>query len=38
MRERVEMVEGKFTIESAVGKGTAIRVQIPLRNGNGDKK
>jgi len=33
MRERVEMVAGTFTIESAPGKGTTVRVQIPLRNG-----
>ena len=30
MRERVEMVNGNFTIESAPGKGTTIRVQIPF--------
>ena len=33
MRERVEMVGGKFTIESAPGKGTTINAQIPFRNG-----
>jgi signal transduction histidine kinase len=31
MRERVEMVGGSFCIESAAGKGTLIKVQIPLR-------
>jgi signal transduction histidine kinase len=31
MRERVEMVGGAFSIESAPGKGTTIRVRIPLR-------
>jgi signal transduction histidine kinase len=30
MRERVEMIGGRFTIESAPGKGTTIRAQIPL--------
>ena len=29
MRERVEMVDGQFAIESAKGQGTTIRVQIP---------
>ncbi|MFZ2655502.1 MAG: sensor histidine kinase [Victivallales bacterium] len=33
MRERVEMVGGTFLIESAPGKGTTVRVQIPLSNG-----
>jgi PAS domain S-box-containing protein len=30
MRERVQMVMGSFTIESKPGKGTTVRVQIPL--------
>jgi len=30
MRERVEMVGGAFGVESAPGKGTTIRVEIPL--------
>ena len=30
MRERVEMVGGSFSIESAPGKGTLIRAQIPF--------
>ena len=30
MRERVEMVDGSFLMESAVGKGTQISVRIPL--------
>jgi signal transduction histidine kinase len=34
MRERVEMVGGRFGVESAPGKGTTIRVQIPLGNGH----
>ena len=33
MRERVEMVGGSFVVESAPGKGTAIRAQIPFGNG-----
>jgi two-component system, NarL family, sensor histidine kinase DegS len=33
MRERVEMVGGTFTIESAPGKGTTIRAQIPFDGG-----
>jgi len=35
MRERMEMVNGSFTIESAPGKGTTILAQIPLTNGRG---
>jgi signal transduction histidine kinase len=30
MKERVEMVGGDFTIESARGQGTTIRAQIPF--------
>ena len=33
MRERVEMVGGRFTIESAPGQGTTIQAQIPFDNG-----
>ena len=33
MRERMEMVGGTFAIESAPGKGTTVRVQMPSRNG-----
>lgn len=33
MRERVEMVRGSFTVESAPGQGTTVRAQIPFRNG-----
>jgi signal transduction histidine kinase len=33
MRERVEMVGGEFTVESAPGHGTAVQAQIPCRNG-----
>jgi len=35
MRERVEMVRGKFTIESVTGKGTTILAQIPFADGRG---
>ena len=41
MRERLQMVGGKFAIESAPGKGTTIIAQIPLINhtsGGGDEK
>jgi signal transduction histidine kinase len=30
MRERVEMVGGSFTVESAPGKGTTVRAEIPF--------
>jgi signal transduction histidine kinase len=33
MRERVEMVGGRFTVESSPGKGTAVRAEIPFANG-----
>ncbi|MDT8390209.1 MAG: sensor histidine kinase [Lentisphaeria bacterium] len=33
MRERAEMVGGAFEIDSAPGKGTTVRADIPLRNG-----
>ncbi len=36
MRERVEMVGGSFSVESAPGKGTTICVQIPVTNGRGN--
>ena len=34
MRERVEMVNGQFSIESAPGQGTTISAQIPLLDAN----
>lgn len=37
MRERVEMVGGRFAIESAPGQGTTIRATIPFVNGEGDR-
>jgi signal transduction histidine kinase len=36
MRERVEMVGGRFTVESSPGKGTTIRAEIPFANGTRD--
>jgi len=33
MRERVEMVGGSFSVESAPGRGTTIRAQIPVGKG-----
>ena len=33
MRERVEMIGGSFMVESAVGHGTAIKVQFPFDSG-----
>ncbi|MFZ2657018.1 MAG: ATP-binding protein [Victivallales bacterium] len=35
MRERAEMVGGTFEIASEKGRGTTVRVQIPLFNDNG---
>ncbi|HEU5180421.1 MAG TPA: sensor histidine kinase [Candidatus Polarisedimenticolia bacterium] len=32
MRERVEMVQGNFQVESARGRGTTVRAEIPFRN------
>ena len=36
MRERVEMVGGSFSIESAPGQGTTVHAQIPFGNGRGE--
>jgi PAS domain S-box-containing protein len=36
MRERVEMVGGRFAVESAPGRGTTIRAEIPFANGTGE--
>jgi signal transduction histidine kinase len=30
MRERVEMLGGTFLVESALGKGATISVEVPL--------
>ncbi len=37
MRERVESIGGRFEIQSVIGKGTVIRVQLP-KIVNGDRK
>jgi two-component system sensor kinase len=31
MRERARLVGGKLTVESAVGAGTTIVVEVPIR-------
>jgi signal transduction histidine kinase len=36
MRERVEMVGGRLAVESAPGRGTTIRAEIPFANGTGE--
>lgn len=33
MRERVKQLSGRFEIESAPGKGTTVRVALPIENG-----
>lgn len=38
MRERIEMVGGKLTVESAPGSGTTIQVQIPFSDKKKKKK
>jgi signal transduction histidine kinase len=41
MQERVRLVNGTFSIESVRGRGTTIRVQIPVRADqkiNGEKR
>jgi signal transduction histidine kinase len=38
MRERLEMVGGKFAVESAPGKGTAILAQIPPDDARGRRR
>jgi signal transduction histidine kinase len=30
MQERAEMIEGRLSIESALGKGTTITLNVPL--------
>ena len=37
MRERVEMVGGRFMVESAPGQGTTIQALIPFNNGAKEK-
>ncbi len=36
MRERVEMVGGRFNVESSPGQGTTIRAEVPFANGARD--
>jgi len=38
MRERVEMVGGKFSVESAPGEGTTIRAEIPFSDQTARRK
>jgi signal transduction histidine kinase len=38
MRERLEMVGGRFEIESAPGKGTTIIAKIPLGKPGGGRQ
>jgi signal transduction histidine kinase len=38
MRERLEMVGGKFVVASSPGKGTTVRAQIPLANCRGGRE
>jgi signal transduction histidine kinase len=37
MKERVEMVGGQLSIESAPGKGTTVCAEIPLEHGEQEK-
>jgi len=37
MRERVQMVGGQFSIESAPRQGTSIHAALPLNNGSTGK-
>jgi signal transduction histidine kinase len=30
MRERVQLMRGDFAVESVVGRGTTVRVRLPL--------
>lgn len=32
MRERVEMVGGRFSVESAPGAGTTVRAEVPVQD------
>jgi signal transduction histidine kinase len=32
MRERIEMLNGHFTVESSPGKGTTVKVEVPLND------
>jgi signal transduction histidine kinase len=35
MRERTEMLNGEFSIESAVGQGTLVKLIVPLQVSDG---
>jgi signal transduction histidine kinase len=35
MRERAEMLRGEFSIESAVGQGTLVKLIVPLQANDG---
>jgi len=37
MRERTELVNGVFQLDSMVGKGTRVRVWVPLTEDAADK-
>jgi signal transduction histidine kinase len=37
MKERVEMVGGKLAIESALGRGTTVRAEIPFNQEKASK-
>jgi signal transduction histidine kinase len=37
MRERTELVNGLFTIKSEEGKGTSVRVIVPLTEEGSDR-
>ena len=36
MRERAAMVGGRFVLRTAVGKGTRIRIEIPIKESAGE--
>ena len=38
MRERLEMVGGRFQVESAPGKGTTVTAHIPLGKARGGNR
>ena len=38
MRERVRLIHGQWSVNSVLGKGTTITVEIPVKNGNGATK
>ena len=38
MRERLKLVNGKVSIESQLGRGTAVHARVPLRKESGERK